>query len=397
MDERTAFNEILYNIAKEGSYENKRKLSRALPYLYDIDRELVKKVLTVLRGDTYKGNTDIRRRTIEAALTIIQKSGSGRESRRRYHELKEVFGYKTYDDAYTSVACIESYFYLYTYVAKNKRQKRRISDEYNKLRAATVRAVDAEVGKVDEKFKEEIDDIWTALSDLVTVSKVENENYKQAKTNLEEIINGSSKYPKLAIIKNLYYSCPCYPRCLVEKNCTVGTSSYMMNKILGFLTQVQNNDIFLAMPTVRYFDCVCNNVRSGDAKDISKHIIFEYFNHDNLLIMQTAFDKFAKLVSTDKKFASEIAHILLDNLTEQAEKNINDIKTIIEGLDENKRSLYEIYHGRLKVKFKYDYCNTRLSVESDEELCMINDKINEYHDEIKFIGKVKKLIEEREL
>ena len=148
--------------------------------------------------------------------------------------------------------------------------------------------------------------------------------------------------------------------------------------------------------TVRYFDCVCNNVRNGDAKDISKHIIFEYFNHDNLLIMQTAFDKFAKLVSTDKKFASEIAHILLDNLTEQAEKNINDIKTIIEGLDENKRSLYEIYHGRLKVKFKYDYCNTRLSVESDEELCMINDKINELPREIKFIGKVKKLIEERE-
>ena len=310
-EEHRFFEEKLLEVCKNDTYDMRRKISRAIPYLYEIDAKMAMEIIAVLRWDTYKEMTDIRRRCLEAVLTIIQKQESPRKRKTLYKKFENLFAYHQNDDGYTVVACLENYYYAYAHIATTEREKENILIKFETLKIEVKKAKEAQIGKIDDGLAEDMDCIWQTLKSLSALGGKDLETIAIAKKYIEEVLENGGKYSKLTVVKNLYYTCPNYPQCLIDHKCSADTTSYMMQKIYGFLTNALNKDQYLAMPTVRYFDCVCNNIYRADAKERARSIIREYFSSPVLLINQTAFDKFAKLLKEDRDFAKEVLTELL--------------------------------------------------------------------------------------
>lgn len=393
-NEQQIFQKKLVDIAKNDTYDTRRKISRALPYLYKIDKKMTESIIKILREDIYKDSTDIRRRTLEAILTIVQKGDSLRDKRKRAKSFETYIKYFQYDDSYTVVSCIEDLFYQYNVLAKNEKEKKAIFDKFILLKRNVEKAVCADIGRIEKDFPEQMDSVWEVLKALVNIKNVTNTDYKKSKEYIDYVLEAGAKYPKLTVVKNLFYTCQNYPKCLNDNKCSVNSTVYMLNKIHDFLTHPMM-DIYLAMPTVRYFDCVCNNFEQSGAKYIAKKIIREYFSNDNMLINQTAFDKFAKLISTDNDFAKEAIEDLLLAMNENVAKETKEIKDKIDQLEPTKKQFYTVNTGRLKFKFANNntYKQTKFR-EEDAEIKDIDEMIHNHYERLKFIGRIKKIKED---
>lgn len=397
-NEHNVLHDKLIEMAQSNDYDAKRKISRALPYLFDLDKKMTMEIVSILRKDVYKGRTDIRRRTIEALITILQKQAKHKKQKKLASKFLKHFTYCDLDDSYTLVACIEGCYFLFDYVFDNLKDKNKCKDVFNSLKADAYRAFIAGWGYVEECIVSDMDNIWNVLSALSGLQNIRIENYIQNKNFIENILVSGQKFSKLVVVKNLYYTCEGFPECLSGQSCTVNTSKYMLDKINSFLTNAIDKDIFLAMPTVRYFDCVCNNICNCGARETAKSIMREYFLSDELLITQTAFDKFAKLLNEDKDFAKEILTDLLKEEQEILHNQSNNIVNIISQLPETKKSYFSIVQSRLKFKSSLENSHSARSLaNSDEQIKEVNDLINNYNERVKFIGKIKKFKEDHKL
>ncbi|MBQ8881905.1 MAG: hypothetical protein IJY70_00730 [Clostridia bacterium] len=396
-DEHNVLETQLCKIAREGDYDTKRKISRALPYLYDVDKSMTIELIEILRNDIYQERTDIRRRTLEAMVTIIQKQENGKKRIKLANKFFDYFRYHDYDDSYTAVACIENYFFAYDRVYTKNDDKQRCLDAFEQLKEQINCAHDAQIGVIDDCLIGDMDNIWKVLETLSALKKVDSNTLKN-RNFIESVITSGAKYSKLAVVKNLYYTCPNFPSCLNSHTCSAVGSKYMMEKIHRFLVSALDSDMFLSMPTVRYFDCVCNNISNGEAKSTSRAIMREYFSSDELIIPQTAFDKFAKLLSSDRAFAREILGELLGAVSAKANAQSAEIINKIGALDDDKKSLFIVDTGR--PKFKTDASvPRRLQNKSPEndDIRSVNTLIKRYNERIKFIGKIKKFKEDNNL
>ncbi len=396
--EQTVFHEKLVETAKEGSYDTRRKISRALPELYELDKRMTLNIISILRDDIDNERTDIRRRTVEAILTILQKQPKQNKQWKLFKKFENFLKYNSYDDSYTIVACIETYFYVYQNIAKRDKRKQKILIAFENLIVAVRTARTNGIGCVDENLAYDINGVWKVLESLNLLRDMSNSNYATSKEFIDGVLAGKSKFAKLAIVKNLCLTCKGYPDCLTSSKCSVNNSSYMLNKILDFLVHAPDDDVFLSMPTVRYFDCVCNNLNKADARKISRRIIAGYFANENLLIPQTAFDKFAKLICADRDFAKEQINQLLENLELGVRVETEEIKATIASLPQEKQSFYEEKCGRVKFKQKTPLgIQNKFAREDDEDLQCVDNMIKRHHEKIRFIGKIKQLKEQKKL
>jgi hypothetical protein len=253
------------------------------------------------------------------------------------------------------------------------------------------------VGEIDAPLPNDMDNIWKVLSTLSNLKTV-NKDYAKGKEYIEWVIASGQKYSKLAVVKNLFYTCKNFPSCLTSHTCSAVGSAFMMEKIHRFLTNALDSDMFLSMPTVRYFDCVCNNVTNGEAKNTARAIMREYFSSEELIIPKTAFDKFAKLLATDRPFASTLYDELLTSVSNRATTQSQEILDKLNALSEDKRALFSVESGRLKFKTVGDvtpYLKNK-SPENDD-VRAVNMQIKRYNERIKFIGKIKKFKEDHNL
>ncbi|MBQ3590144.1 MAG: hypothetical protein II980_06840 [Clostridia bacterium] len=382
----------LIEACETNNYDVKRKISRALPYLHDVDRAMAYEIIEILRMDVHNDRTDIRRRTIEAILTIIQKEPSDKRRKRLANKLFEHLHYHNGDDSYTVVACIECFYFLYSYVYTSDKDKERCMRAFEDLKKHTALAFEGEEGVIDPALPCDMDNIWKALASLSAVRNVTCDGYLEGKKYIDSIFVQGKKFSKLTVIKNLFYTCESFPKCLYSKqSCVRANSKFMMDKIYNFLTNATDQDIFLAMPTVRYFDCVCNNLSKGNSSESARKVITEYFSSDDLLITQTAFDKFAKLLSKDADFAKQTLKSLLADESRFANEESKIINASIEALDEQWRSRYIVESGRLKFKL------AELNKASEPELIAIDDMIKKHNQRIKFIGKIKKFKDDHKI
>ena len=53
IDEHNLLEAKLVEFAREGDYDTKRKISRALPYLYEVDKSMTVELIEILREDLY--------------------------------------------------------------------------------------------------------------------------------------------------------------------------------------------------------------------------------------------------------------------------------------------------------------------------------------------------------
>jgi len=394
-EEQALLQDKLFEIAKNGEYDDRRKISRALPYLFDIDKKMTFEIAKVLRDDIINETTDIRRRTIESMLSIVQKTDGIKKQKKLYKKYKGLFEYLQYDDSYTIVASIESYFYCYAFVASKKKEKDEILKSFEKLKSDVKEAFDAGVGKITDTLVNDMDAIWETLMSLYAVGHSKASEVAEARSFIENILATGGKFPKLTVVKNLYYTCKHYPACLSEKNCSAISSNYMMVKINDFLTTAIEGDVFLSMPTVRYFDCVCNNIHQRESGKQSHEIMRNYYIHSDMLINQTAFDKFSRLRTEEPEFAKEVLGDLLDNNVQQLAEESAYIIQRIEELPQEKKGYFLIKPGRTKIK--KSNCSSfkaRQEREKDAELCEIDCLLEKHYERIRFVGKIKQLQEE---
>lgn len=397
-DEHNILQEKLLEMARTGDYDVKRKISRALPNLYEVDRKMTMALIEILRSDFYQNRTDIRRRTLEAMLTIIQKEPRKRKRKALAKQFDDFFRYRDYDDSYTIVACIENYYFLHDYVYTTEEDKALCRRDFEKLKQDAFRAFQARIGGIETVLCGDMDNIWAVLSALSVLRDVTHEDYQEKHQFIESVLTTGAKFSKLTVVKNLFYTCKNYPECLRGHSCTVSGSRFMMEKINHFLTNALDQDVFLVMPTVRYFDCVCNNVCRSEAKETARNIIREYFSSDVLLIAQTAFDKFAKLMERDSAFGKEVLAELLEEETEQAMAQSLTIKERIDALPQEQRQYFLVETGRLKFKSLGSSTRKQRAVrDSCEEVRQIDTMIQSYHERIRFIGKIKKYKEDHKL
>ena len=394
-EEQSLLQDKLLKIAESGEYEDRRKISRALPYLFDIDRKMTFEIAKVLRDDIIDETTDIRRRTIESMLSIIQKTEGTKKQKKLYKKYKELFAYISHDDSYTIVASIESYFYCYTFVAIKEKEKQEVIKSFEKLKYDVKEAFDAGIGKITDTLVMDMDIVWTTLTALYNVGHCGTSEFSESQKYIENILTSGGKYPKLTVVKNLYYTCQHYPLCLSEKNCHAKSSHYMMKKINDFLTTAIGGDVFLSMPTVRYFDCVCNNIHQRESSKQSHEIIRNYFTHSDMLINQTAFDKFTRLTAEAPEFAREVLGDLLENNMLQLENEVADITQKIYALPKEKQSCFSVSPGRTKIKrLNCKSFKARQARENDPEINDIDGLLIKHYERIRFVGKIKQLREE---
>ena len=397
LDERNILHSKLVEMAAGDDYEIKRKLSRAIPYIFDIDKGMATDIIEILRGDLYNDRTDIRRRTLEAVLTIIQRQPVLKKQRRYAKKFFDLFAYRKFDDAYTIVACIECYFSIYEFVVAPK-DKKQCLESFEELKQSAVRAHDLGIGYIDDSIVGDMDHIWQVLVALSSLQDIRRADYAESKRLIDETLATGGKFSKLSVVKNLYYSCEGFPECLCGHKCTVASSKYMMSKIHGFLTDAIDNDVFLVMPTVRYFDCVCNNVCKNEAKSVAREIIRGYFSSDQLLIAQTAFDKFAKLVKVDSAFAGEVLADLISMENGYSALQSEAILKKIAALSEEERACFATESSRLKLKTTAEYERRLVAREAvSDEAKEVHDLIDSYNKRIRFIGKIKKFKEDHQL
>ncbi len=393
--EQKLFHDGMLETVVRGDYETRRKISRALPYLYDIDRGLTLRIAQRLREDIMGGKTDIRRRTVEAVLTIIQKAEEPNDARRRARRFLDFLHYHEDDDVYTVVALVESIFYISRFLGEKEPWR----EEAHRL-LESLKANVEQVRETDETqlSSAEIDEIFATLSSLADISSGTVASVKAAKQAIERTLREGSRYAKLAVVKNMYYTCKGYPECLRTRSCSASCGTYMMEKVHSFLTSAIDSDVFLAMPTVRYFDCVCYNLHKHDVGRIAKKIMYEYFTSDNLLIMQTAFDKIAMLISDDRGFASHVVSELLSRLEETARAESLSIVEAVSALPADAQVYYRVTEGRKRVKRQgtASYHDVKLR-EEREELAAIDRQIDQHAKTLSFIGKIKRLKEDSNL
>lgn len=397
-DEHNILHEKLVEIAKGDNYDLKRKVSRALPYLYEVDKKMTFDLMAILRKDLYQERTDIRRRTLEAMVTILQKEPKTRKRHSLANKFIDFFCYHDYDDSYTVVACIECYYFLHDYVYSSSDDKQRCRDGFEMLKKSVLRAHEAEIGVIDNSLCSDMDNIWQVLVSLSCVKNINSDAYVQCKKHIEGVILAGAKYSKLTVVKNLFYTCPKFPECLHSHSCSATGSKYMMEKIRRFLSNALDQDVYLAMPTVRYFDCVCNNIGRGEAKETARTIIREYYTSDELIITQTAFDKFAMLMANDRDFAKEILSDLLEEENRNAAAQTERIRKRINSLPEECKLYYSEETGRTKFKPKNDGSLRQRAVrQEDPNVREIDEMIRLYNERMRFIGKIKKVKEDHGL
>lgn len=394
-EEQALLQDKLLQLAKNGEYDTKRKLARALPNLYEIDKKMAYDIACALRQDIIDGNTDIRRRTIESLLQMIQKEDGKKRQKKVYLKYKNLFEYYKMDDSYTIVASIENYFYCYAFIAGDKKGKQKVLSDFSSFKEDVKMAFSSEIGRISDSLIEEMDLIWETLNALYCIGHSNSKEYAVSKQFIDDVLKNGGKFSKLVVVKNLYYSCSYYPHCLCDKSCSAISSKYMMEKINGFLTTAMEGDIFLSMPTVRYFDCVCNNFRQRECSTLSHNIIQKYYTHSDLLINQTAFDKFAKLMIEDPSFGNEVLGDLLENNELQLSRETETIVEKISVLPEEEQQYFSVMPGRTKIKrLNVQTYKERLERENHEKILEIDKLLDVHYERIRFVGQIKKKREE---
>lgn len=370
-----AFEDEIIKKARYGSRETKRKLARSLHFFNMMDKELTKEIIRILREDIIdKTNTDIRRRTVESLLSIIQMQDSFKKRRRYARYFLNYFNYYFKDEIYTGIACIEALFYCYKYVFSKNSLKQKVKKRYEKL------VIDYSIQNNNPEESMSLKKVWDILE---TMSDVSHSSEKL--TYIEDRSINGTDIEKLVIVKNLFYLCPNFPNCITDE-CV--NSPYWTIIASMLRRYMQDDNRYLSMPTVRYFDCLCRLLKYEDCREEALVIIRHYFNTDNIIILRTVFDKILLLKDYAGKYADNILNELVNNLNTILEESINNIKR---AMDKYPRAykFFELYDGRKKVR-KINVCSDDdFELANDENLANICNRIKKHTDYLKFMGYVK--------
>lgn len=395
VSERLYFKEKLKNISQNGEYEQRRKLARALPNFYSVDKENASKILETFRNESMTDiSDDLRRRSLEAILLLIQKAPDKKEQRRRYRRFKKHIKYVQGDDAYVIVALIELLFFVQKEVVKES-QKKKIDAMFIELKKDVAKAINDKTKDVPANMCEEISNGIKVLELLRRVGETNGAREEECVSEIKKLLAEAGFYTELIYIKNLCYTCSGYPECLKCDKCPVNyTPKYLLDaSFAGLMRPIEKpDDVFLVMPASRYFECACNNLSSKTFRKKAQTILTGYYTSPILLIIRSSFDKLSKLYKKDPAFAAEVTKDMTESLTIKLKENSKVLDEMLAALPCEKRDYYTVTSGRKKYHEKENLnFEQKMDKAADKGCHEVEKAIDRQNDLLSFIGEVKSM------
>lgn len=350
--EREKINKIFNEIAgNHGSYEEKRKLVRALPYLYDIDKREAVYLLKTLRYEECTSQfKDIRRRAVDSALMIVERGGRlGKYLRyARVRKYLYISG-DSRDDIHCAISLAEALMYMKVsfFWGKSGHIERRIKALEDYI------SENSEKYNTDKNCTVEIDEAFEILNGIRNAT---DEKRKEEKAKLTDLLSKKDYATILYIVRNLCITCPGYPDCVESGECGRNARpDYILDRIYNWLgPNAFDKRVDLVRPLVKHFNCAYNNLDSTPEREpLAKMAMKRFFSNYDYLINRTAFDKFGLILElNDREYVKKVINSAIKSTDAKIEKIQKSQNELFKTMDSEQKLFF--YKSRTDNSIKYN-------------------------------------------
>ncbi|MBL7086777.1 MAG: hypothetical protein ISS28_06750 [Candidatus Cloacimonetes bacterium] len=302
LDPVDEFFKSIESFCETGDVEMRRRISEALPALYQINLANSKEIVSLLRNDWDENwKADNRRRTIESFNYLIGKDNN---------LVLDNINIIDKDEFITIIAMIEILYFMEGFVNEkvinNKLKNLKINMSkmgYSKNQINIL----IDIWKLLRLIKE---DTQSAMTEFISISQ-----------------NSHDLYLQIFAARNFRLLCNGYPKCFKKAHCLSASRERSLDFMVNFLSQDKHKYVRRPIAKERSLECLVMLLKNRNHKSHAKEIIWKLINDNDNIIRITSFDKIDNILNVDKKFGYQIINHLTKN--EKNEKLLNRAKRML--------------------------------------------------------------------
>ena len=306
LDPVDEFFKSIGSFCETGDVEMRRRISEALPALYQINLVNSRDIVSLLRNDWDEyWKADNRRRTIESFNYLIGKDNS---------LVLDNINIIDKDEFITIISILETLYYLKGFVTDKV-----INNKLEHLKKSMLQMgfPQSEIGlltKIWELLKSIKENPQSALAQLISISK-----------------NTSDLCLQIFAARNFRLLCNGYPNCFKKAHCLSASPERSLDFMESFLSKDKHRNVRRPIARERSLECLVILLKNRNHKNRAKEIIWKLLNDIDDIIRITAFDKIDNILDVDNDFGYEIINHLINN--EKNEKLWNRAKRLLSRIE----------------------------------------------------------------
>lgn len=302
LDPVDEFFKSIETFCETGDVEMHRRISEALPALYQINLENSKEIVSLLRNDWDENwKADNRRRTIESFNYII-----GKDNKLILDNINII----DKDEFITIIAMIEILYFMEGMVSKKV-----INSRLENLRASMDK-----IGFPQYQINL-LNDIWNLL-------KLIKEYPQYAITELLLISkNSCDVYLQIFAARNFRLLCNGYPKCFKRGHCLSASPERSLDFMENFLSKDKHKNVRRPIAKELSLKCLVLLLKNRNYRNKANEIIWKLINDNDDIIRITTFDQIDNILDVDKDFGFQIIDYLSKN--EKNEKLLNRVNRML--------------------------------------------------------------------
>jgi len=312
LDPVEEFFRTLLEICRTENVEMKRRISEALPALFEIDLEESRDVVRVLRRDwDTKWSGDNRRRTIEALGFLITRPRPVRHVPRVVQAfVREGLRVVERDEVFTLVALVEVLD-----LWRHRVNGREAQSMFEGL-LATLRA---------RRQREDEIACLQLLWDLL--DKLQHDPEREGRLELLRLSASTNENTLICVARNIRRTCNRYPECVVERICD-GSPSTVLELMTIFLGDKPRN-VRRPMARENSLECLILLLQQPHLRKRAGHVIWTLMTDADDIIRMTAFDKVDRLYDANPALALKVARYLAYDDPHPIQRLVDRAKSVL--------------------------------------------------------------------
>lgn len=271
-DPAEGFFATLEDLARDGDYETRRRITEALPALFQWKLDKTERIATVLRSDWDADfKTDIRRRVVESIRYLLKKKP---ESVKFFLEIREE------DEIYTAMAIAE------------------VANEWLKVdeKKAERFLADFKTNIQQNYSKEESD----GVTELLNLLKMVEENKFKAVENMDKKSKSNNIFIRIGVARNLHLVLEEYP-----KKC--------FSMMDYFLRPEEHENVRRPIAKENSTKAILNALKDLKLRKRAETILWKLIKDSDDIIRVTTFDLMDDLREIDIKLCQDIVAYVVNN------------------------------------------------------------------------------------
>jgi len=248
LDPVDEFFKSIESFCEKGDVEMRRRISEALPALYQVNLENSKEIVSLLRNDWDDNwKADNRRRTIESFSYIIGKDNN---------LILDNINIIDKDEFITIIAMIETLYFMESFVSKKV-----VNSKLENLKMSMFKLGFSQ-NQIDLLM-----DIWKLL-------KLMKEDTQSAITEFVSISeNSHDLYLQIFAARNFRLFCNGYPKCFKKGHCLSASPERSLDFMENFLSNDKHKNVRRPISKERSLECLVILLKSRNHKNRAKEII----------------------------------------------------------------------------------------------------------------------------